>query len=292
MAEICADPAPPAPGKAAHAVNDNSSRIWVVPDLGNLECMHSRFRSHCFAPHTHETFVLGHVVSGSQIYNNKGEVRHWGTGSTLVINPDDLHDCRPGPEGSEYRTFYPDQQLMRDVAEEVREKPGDLPYFKLPQLEDRRLSAAFATLHPLLEQPGGLLERETRLREMLAYLVEAYSDCPARSSPIGEEEALIRRVCEFVNDNLAGEIGLTVLADLAGMDQYRLIRSFRKYLGVSPHVYRMNRRISRAKGLLTHGKGLAETALSCGFYDQAHFTKNFKRAIGVTPKAYQKAFCQ
>ena len=275
-----------------HAVNDNSSRIWIVPELGNLECMHTRFRTHCFAPHTHDTFVLGHIVRGSQNYRNKGEERVWGPGSTLVINPDDLHDCRPGEEGSEYRTIYPGPDLMRDIADEIRETPGEMPYFKLPQIEDGKLSFLFDHLHHLLGRPGDLLEREEGLRDLLACLIRHYSDCRPGGRGIGEDGAIVRRVCDFVNDNLAGDFGLEDLADLAGMDQYRLIRTFRKILGVSPHAYRVNCRINRAKMMLTKGKGLADTAVSCGFYDQAHFSKSFKRAIGVTPRSYQKAFDQ
>ncbi|RED49685.1 AraC family transcriptional regulator [Aestuariispira insulae] len=273
-----------------HAVNDNSSRIWVLPELGNLECMHTRFRTHCFAPHTHDTFVLGHIIQGSQNYRNKGEERVWGKGTTLVINPDDLHDCRPGEEGSEYRTIYPSQVLMRQIAEEIGERPAGLPYFKMPQFEDEALCRLFCRLHGLFEGDGERLERETGLREMLGYLIRRYADGRDQMRSIGDDRDLVRKVCDFMNDNLAEDIGLEELAALAGMNQFRLIRAFRKHLGISPHAYRMNRRINEAKSMLTKGTDLAEAAISCGFYDQAHFTKNFKRAIGVTPKCYQRAF--
>jgi AraC-like DNA-binding protein len=38
-----------------------------------------------------------------------------------------------------------------------------------------------------------------------------------------------------------------------------------------------------AKRLLEAGRSIGETAVACGFYDQAHLTNQFKRRVGVTP---------
>ncbi|MDZ7820178.1 MAG: helix-turn-helix domain-containing protein [Aliarcobacter sp.] len=47
-----------------------------------------------------------------------------------------------------------------------------------------------------------------------------------------------------------------------------------------------------AKELLKKGFSIVETALECGFYDQSHFHRNFKKIVAITPKEYQDNFIQ
>ena len=53
-----------------------------------------------------------------------------------------------------------------------------------------------------------------------------------------------------------------------------------------PHLYLTQVRIERAKTLLTEGLPPAHVAAETGFVDQSHFTKRFKRIVGVTPGQY------
>ena len=279
--------------KNAHSGNrSDQSRFWVVPELQGLECMHTRYRTHCFAPHTHETFVIGQIVSGYQNYRNKGVERTWGAGSTLVINPDDLHDCRPGDLGSEYRTFYPTAEMLTDIAGQISEKTPELPWFRQPQIDqDVELSARLTRLQQMLDHKSDKLALESEWMESLSMLLLRHSDFEGQAGKIGDEAVLVQRICDYLNDNLAEDVDLQELAQLADMNKFRLIRSFKKVLGISPHAYRLNRRLSRAKDYLSKGMGLADAAITSGFYDQAHFSKSFKRAIGITPRSYQLAYC-
>ena len=66
-------------------------------------------------------------------------------------------------------------------------------------------------------------------------------------------------------------------------------RVFRVSFGHSPHAYITRRRIERAQGLiLTTGRTLGEIALDCGFADQAHFTKIFRRLCGESPGKWRR----
>jgi AraC-like DNA-binding protein len=63
-------------------------------------------------------------------------------------------------------------------------------------------------------------------------------------------------------------------------------------VGITPHAYRLNCRIDRARELLRQGRDIAETALECGFYDQSHLHRHFKAVTTVTPREYQVNFIQ
>ena len=83
------------------------------------------------------------------------------------------------------------------------------------------------------------------------------------------------------------------LADLAGiacLSPYHFSRSFKKAIGVGLRRYVMQRRIERAKTLLRRtAQPLSWVAHEAGFYDQSHFTAEFRREIGVTPGRFRAA---
>jgi AraC-like DNA-binding protein len=68
-----------------------------------------------------------------------------------------------------------------------------------------------------------------------------------------------------------------------GMSRYELARQFRACLGTSPYRYLLMRRLDHARRLIGQGTALAEAALASGFADQAHFTRRFRAAHGLSP---------
>jgi AraC-like DNA-binding protein len=50
-----------------------------------------------------------------------------------------------------------------------------------------------------------------------------------------------------------------------------------------PHEYQVQVRIMKAKTFLRLGRSISETASLVGFVDQSHFTRHFKRLVGITP---------
>ena len=80
------------------------------------------------------------------------------------------------------------------------------------------------------------------------------------------------------------------IADIAassGLSREAYSRKFARYVGMSPHAYRIVARLNAARRQLRDGAAVAETAADCGFADQSHFGRHFFRAFGVTPGAYR-----
>jgi AraC-like DNA-binding protein len=73
------------------------------------------------------------------------------------------------------------------------------------------------------------------------------------------------------------------LEALTGLSRYALARHFRACLGTSPYRYLTLRRLDRARSLIRRGSALADAAVSCGFADQSHMTRQFKKAYGMSP---------
>ena len=70
-----------------------------------------------------------------------------------------------------------------------------------------------------------------------------------------------------------------------GVSERRLERTVKAAMGLSPKQAMSLARFLRACGLLRRGAplSLADVALACGYYDQAHFHGDFKMLSGMTP---------
>ncbi len=86
----------------------------------------------------------------------------------------------------------------------------------------------------------------------------------------------------------AGRIAVSALADELGWSHRRLIARFREGIGLAPKTLGRVLRFERVSHVLQHVEGprLAEVALECGYYDQAHLNRDFRQFAGTTPGEY------
>ena len=100
----------------------------------------------------------------------------------------------------------------------------------------------------------------------------------------------LRRVVEFIMENLEGSPTLEQMAAVVHLSLYHFSRQFKAATGFAPHQFVIARRIERAQHLLrTNGElGLAEVALRSGFANQGHFCLHFKRIAGITPRRFRE----
>ena len=101
----------------------------------------------------------------------------------------------------------------------------------------------------------------------------------------------MRTVLEFIRDNYSRSIEIRELAALVHLSVSQFERRFRKVFQISPLKHIMNVRIRAASlQLTTTNDTIASIAMDCGFYDHSHFTRNFRKIMGVSPKEYRKQY--
>lgn len=98
----------------------------------------------------------------------------------------------------------------------------------------------------------------------------------------------MRRIREYVKEDLSRRITLTDLSQLCGLSDFHFQRSFRTTLGLSPHEWILRLRLEAAQQQIVKGERLADVASACGFSSQSHLNRNFKAHIGVTPGMYRR----
>jgi AraC family transcriptional regulator len=163
----------------------------------------------------------------------------------------------------------------------------------------------FAILDPLLEQlaiaiTGALRDGSAEdglyidsIAQMMAvHLARTHS---SRSRPVRLMPAKplagwkMRRVIEFIEDNLEGDLSLQAMAGEVDISPLYLARAFKAAVGQSPHQYVLARRIERAKELLRNTDlPVVDVALSSGFSSQSHLSHWFIRQVGVSPAVYRR----
>ena len=137
---------------------------------------------------------------------------------------------------------------------------------------------------------GGHLYVDSLTTTLSLHLLCHYS---TKKLPRQETEGLpksqLRRIIEYINENLDRNLTLAQLAAIANMSSSYFSYSFKLSTGYAPHQYIIQRRIERAKQLLIQKKlTIADIANSLGFSHQSHFNRHFKRLVGVTPKKFQQ----
>lgn len=99
----------------------------------------------------------------------------------------------------------------------------------------------------------------------------------------------IRETIQRLEGDFSQRISITDLARIANLSVDYFACAFRKATGSTPHQYLLRVRLGRARAMMTQDTqrmSMAEIALTCGFADQTHFCRHFRRFFGMTPSAF------
>ncbi len=103
-------------------------------------------------------------------------------------------------------------------------------------------------------------------------------------------KAEIEKIDQFISDNIDRNIGIDELAERLNYSKYYFLREFKKSVGVTPYQYLIDRKMRKARKLLSQPEQtIAAVSYDLGFNDQAYFTHVFKKHFGKTPGQFQKA---
>jgi AraC-like DNA-binding protein len=120
-------------------------------------------------------------------------------------------------------------------------------------------------------------------------LVGISRDAPALSRP-GLVPAALAAALAYIDDHLDQPLRVPDLAARAGLSPFQFDQRLRALFGVSAGQYLARLRIGRACDRLRRADApLGELALECGYADQAAFTRQFRKSVGLTPGAYRLA---
>ena len=99
----------------------------------------------------------------------------------------------------------------------------------------------------------------------------------------------VEAAAEFIKDNLTESLHIAKLAKLTGLSIRQFERKFHKAYQVSPRAYLVRMRVAAASDLLrSTSLRPSEVATKTGFYDASDFSRQFRRAMKLSPTEYRR----
>lgn len=116
--------------------------------------------------------------------------------------------------------------------------------------------------------------------------------CQPRLKASHAADATVRRVCEYIRENLEGTITLKTISAAVGVSAFHLQRQFKQATGITPHEYAEAQRMATFKLSLRAGNSIAEATYEAGFGSSSRLYENVHARLGMTPAAYRKGGAQ
>lgn len=170
----------------------------------------------------------------------------------------------------------------------LREMSGtnDAGLMEKPWFYDSPLQSLVALLaeESLLHPGTDTLFGEGLVIAIASRLVQCHSRTTFQQPALRRGRSEVRRVRDLLHADIATDHHLEQLAAHVGLSAFHLGRLFKAETGQTIHAYLLGLRLNRAKYLLRQtAKSVTEIANECGFYDQSHLTRYFRRAFGSSP---------
>jgi AraC-like DNA-binding protein len=236
-----------------------------------------------FLAHSHEVITVIQVTRGAveiEVDSRRHAVRG---GDLVLIGADQVHSARPlGADGWSMRSLHLPAQFFRDFGLADADVGFACPVYP----GSTRDHAAFGEWHAACEagNPARAQESYARFERWLHGSLGAFA--PFTTLPAAADER-IERARTILDGDICDNRSLDDVARQVGISSFALIRGFTKTFGLPPHTWRMQARARAAALRLSRHEELAQVAPSCGFVDQSHLARVFKRVFGVTPGQYR-----
>ena len=204
------------------------------------------------------------------------------------------HDFGVRLEGAlETLHLYIRKRLVDEVAEEFGSAIGaNVELMDCLGDQDLLIERLALEIQDALDEDDdtGLIYADYLAHALAARLIRKHSTgTRSCQSPIGAFTKMqFARTIDYMQARLDCSIRLDDLAAASGLSVGQYARRFKITTGYPPHQYLIQLRVERAKRLLEGAMPIVEVALSCGFTDQEHMTRLFRRSVGTTPGAFRR----
>lgn len=234
-----------------------------------------------FVPHSHDEYVLSCNLSGNEKFNLDGRAMEAGERWTTLYNPGQLQS---GDGTDCLVSIYLDPHYFENELLSGREIN-----MERPAVNDEVLHRKFVQMAGLIFT-GTAMDR-AEIKEIIVEIVDLttsrYTMLPLEDGPRSDDWR-VARTKEILLAHFTEAPSLDDLSEHVGLNKVALLRMFSKATGAPPMTWLRSRRIAAARKMLKQGHSVADAAVATGFADQAHMTRHFGRAYGISPARFAK----
>src|SRR5262249_29158591 len=260
---------------------------WLASStpVEGVELFRASLTGEVYQKHRHDTYAVGVTDRGVQVFDYRGSARASTRGQGVVLYPDARHDGRAGTAaGFGYRIIYIEPAHLIEALRVLRGRPYPLPFVSEPVSANARLSRAVGEA---FRAPLESLSVASLIVDLAEGLMAADQSGGRPASCRRGAIPAVDRARQFLDAERTRVVHSSELESITGLTRYELARQFRVVFGTSPYRYLLMRRLGFARERIHQQRPLVEVACDAGFADQAHFTRAFKSAFGLTPARYR-----
>ncbi len=242
-----------------------------------LEVKVSDSHPHAYKAHLHSELSIGVIERGETILTIDNTDYHFSEGDAVIIMPYVIHNCKPVDiHHWAFTMIYLDDPYKEAFTNAIG-KDLKIGIAKLGSHEFQLIK----NLSQML-----LLEHNTFFEEveLIDCLISIMDSIEVKIEK--EIDSHIERIRDYIHHHFLEDISLDLIESQFRIDRFKLIRSFKRLYNTTPSAYQLQLKVDYAKQLIKNESDLITIALTSGFYDQAHFTREFKKSTGMTPKHY------
>ncbi|MGE5677364.1 MAG: AraC family transcriptional regulator [Pseudomonadota bacterium] len=234
---------------------------------------------HSYRDHLHQELSIGFIEKGATWLKVNGKDYYIEEKEAIIIYPFVSHKCQPVDiENWEFTMIYIDSGFCSEIID-INDKKHAIGIKKLGDEEFERIRK----LAHFLKSDESSFSKEI---ELISTLLEILDTCDIDIKLESDEK--LNRVKEYIEAHFLEAIQLKDMENEFDINRFVLIRSFGNKFNTTPNAYQLQLKVNYARQLLKGCGSMADIAVAAGFYDQAHFTREFKKAYGVTPLQYYK----
>jgi AraC-like DNA-binding protein len=263
-----------------------SARHVRLPALGGCELSYLHTSTGAAPPDMRTSLEVTLVDFGDKTVEHRGRRQRIQTGAVGLRSPYEVGRLvRRHVADTRVRVLAVGESEIAEACDAADLRPRDLASVLL-YAPNRALFEAASLVFRAVEEKTTALEIQTRLATCTARVVEALGHVSEAPRRLPGAQASARRIREVLHDRSADDVSLDELAREVSLSRTYVVHAFQRAYGLSPFEYLMQLRVARARILLVEGGRPIDVAHACGFCDQSHLNRWFRKAVGVTPASY------
>jgi len=249
--------------------------------------------------HAHNYCELCFVVSGSGTHIFNGALYSLEQGDVFSIKGEQYHGYKDCRELRLYNIAI-EHKCTDKLNGEVKDSEGFKVLFEggkssddflYKKFEGEKYGVIFGLLESIqyelnFKEEGYLTLCESYLTQLVCFLSREFGERKQRNP----RSAILADTVKYIKQNPAKQMTSQELADIAHLSVRHFIRIFKEAYNDTPANYILKLRLEMARNILKDGQyNVCEVSGMCGFKYSNYFSKMFKKAYGVTPKAYKNS---
>ena len=256
---------------------NRNTDVLRINELDDTEFVNAHYRDHRFPCHFHDSFVIQLIHRGIDFCPcNDLSAR---AGQVFVHFPFAVHSGgNAGSEPLEYQAIYPSVSLIENLTGATLVPAEESSFVS----DNPRLVSEVEKLFDLINRKSTTNTRSAMKNVIELICLESASNASYTAGDLRPNSVLLE-VRDYLLENFTRDVTNRELSERFLLSEFHLIRRFKRVFGITPRQFLISKRVLESKRLMSNGMSLAHTAISTGFSDQSHLTRQFRRITGYNP---------